>query len=45
MRLSRTPVSYRAPPPALGADTAAVLETELGLPASRIAELKAKGVI
>ena len=45
MRLSRTPVSYRAPPPALGADTAAVLETELGLPASRIAELKSKGVI
>ena len=45
MRLSRTPASYRLPPPALGADTEAVLETELGLPPARIAELRAKGVI
>ncbi len=45
MRLSRTPASYRLPPPALGADTAAVLEAELGLPPARIAELRANGVV
>ncbi len=45
MRLSATPVSYRAPPPALGQDTEAVLEEQLGLSTDRIAELKAQGVI
>ena len=45
MRLSATPVSYRAPPPALGQDTEGVLKAQLGLSADEIAELKARGVI
>ena len=45
MRLSKTPVAYRAPPPALGADTEAVLRDRLGLSAERIAALRAQGVI
>ena len=45
MRLSATPVSYRAPPPALGQDTDAVLADRLGLSEERLSELKALGVI
>jgi crotonobetainyl-CoA:carnitine CoA-transferase CaiB-like acyl-CoA transferase len=45
LRLSRTPVSYRVPPPTLGADTEAVLEAELGLTSEEIARLRAVGAI
>ncbi len=45
MRLSRTPVSYLSPPPALGADTEAVLEAELGLTSKQVDELRTAGVI
>ena len=45
MRLSATPASYRAPPPALGQDTEAVLQEQLGLSAEEVAGLKARGVV
>lgn len=45
LRLSRTPVSYRRPPPLLGEHTAAVLSETLGLGAERLAELAAAKVI
>lgn len=45
IRLSRTPVSYRLPPPALGADTDAVLRERLGLDDATLGELRAAGVI
>jgi crotonobetainyl-CoA:carnitine CoA-transferase CaiB-like acyl-CoA transferase len=45
IRLSRTPVDYRLPPPALGAHTGEVLKEHLGLDESELAELKALGVI
>jgi crotonobetainyl-CoA:carnitine CoA-transferase CaiB-like acyl-CoA transferase len=45
MRLSRTPVSYRAPPPALGSDTDRVLAERLGLEPDEIAALRAQGVV
>jgi len=45
MRLSRTPVSYRAPPPVLGADTRAVLQDQLGLSDAEIDVLRASGAI
>jgi crotonobetainyl-CoA:carnitine CoA-transferase CaiB-like acyl-CoA transferase len=45
IRLSETPVAYDRPPPQLGADTAAVLGDLLGLEASAVAELRAKGII
>ena len=45
MRLSQTPVAYRAPPPALGADTEAVLRARLGLSDEEIARLRREGVI
>ena len=44
LRFSRTPVRYRRPPPALGADTDAVLG-ELGLDPPEIARLRKTGVI
>lgn len=44
-RLSETPVAYRCAPPALGADTEAVLGSVLGLDAARVAALREKGVI
>ncbi len=43
-RFSRTPVSLK-PPPQLGADTDAVLASELGLSDARLAALKAAGVV
>ena len=45
MRLSRTPVAYTLPPPALGADTDAVMKAELGLSQAEIDQLRAAGVI
>jgi crotonobetainyl-CoA:carnitine CoA-transferase CaiB-like acyl-CoA transferase len=45
IRLSRTPAAYRSPPPALGADTEAVLRQRLGLSDERIAELRRNGVL
>ncbi len=45
IRLSRTPVAYHAPPPALGADTDALLKTRLGLSAADIQALRDKGVV
>jgi crotonobetainyl-CoA:carnitine CoA-transferase CaiB-like acyl-CoA transferase len=44
-RLSRTPVEYRRAPPALGADTEAVLAERLGLDPAAVAELRAKGAV
>lgn len=44
MRLSATPVSYRHAPPALGADTEAVLQ-ELGLSLEDLADLRKSGAI
>lgn len=45
MRLSKTPVSYRWAPPALGADTEAVLGDELGLTPQEVATLRGDGVL
>jgi len=45
IRLSETPVAYRSAPPALGADTDAVLQEQLGLDAADIARLRAEGVV
>lgn len=44
-RFSDTPVDDSRPPPALGADTDAVLSDLAGCSAAEIAELRAKGVI
>ena len=45
LRLSRTPVSYRLPPPALGEHTRDVLQNQLGLSASDLETLRAAGAI
>ena len=45
LRLSQTPVAYRAPPPALGADTRAVLKSRLGLGDEELEALRGRGVI
>ncbi len=45
LRLSQTPVSARRPPPALGADTEAVLKARLGLSEQELSALKADGVL
>lgn len=44
-QLSRSPASYRAAPPRLGADTAGVLGARLGLSAAEMDALAAAGVI
>ena len=44
LRLSATPVSYRHPPPALGADTDAILD-ELGLTREELRLLRESGII
>jgi crotonobetainyl-CoA:carnitine CoA-transferase CaiB-like acyl-CoA transferase len=44
-RFSATPASVRRPPPTLGQDTEQVLQEELGLPAERIAALRAEKII
>ncbi len=45
IKMSKTPVTYRHPPPLLGQDTDAVLEELLDLGAESRAELRAKGVL
>jgi crotonobetainyl-CoA:carnitine CoA-transferase CaiB-like acyl-CoA transferase len=42
---SRTPVSYRQPPPKMGAHTDAVLSEALGLSAEELSALRERGVI
>ncbi|MGI4877364.1 MAG: CaiB/BaiF CoA transferase family protein [Janthinobacterium lividum] len=44
INLSASPVSYRAAPPTLGADTAAILG-ELGMSDAAIADLAARGIV
>ncbi|MGA9705427.1 CaiB/BaiF CoA transferase family protein [Pseudomonas sp.] len=44
VKLSRTPATYRSPPPTLGQDTRAVLE-DLGLNAEQIERLYAAGIV
>ncbi|MCE3004348.1 MAG: CoA transferase [Xanthomonadaceae bacterium] len=45
LKLSATPVEYRAAPPLLGADTRAVLREHLGLGDAQVDALAAQGVI
>lgn len=45
VRFSRTPIDYGRSPPLLGADTADVLRTRLGLDAATLAGLAERGVI
>ena len=45
MRLSATPVTYRAAPPRLGEHTDSVLANDLGLSAAEIAALRGRGII
>jgi crotonobetainyl-CoA:carnitine CoA-transferase CaiB-like acyl-CoA transferase len=45
VRLSRTPVEYRLPPPLLGEHTETILRTELGLADERLSQLRERGVI
>ncbi len=45
LKLSETPVTYAKPPPALGADTEAVLARHLGLGQAELQALAADGVI
>jgi len=45
VRLSRTPAAYVAPPPALGADTDAVLAERLGLRPETLEALREAGVV
>jgi len=45
VRLSETPADYRLPPPLLGQHTDEVLKQALGLDDTKLAELRAKGVI
>jgi crotonobetainyl-CoA:carnitine CoA-transferase CaiB-like acyl-CoA transferase len=45
VRLSETPADYRIAPPLLGEHTEEVLRSRLGLTASEVADLRAKGVV
>jgi crotonobetainyl-CoA:carnitine CoA-transferase CaiB-like acyl-CoA transferase len=45
VKMSETPVTYRAPPPRLGANTVEVLTSELMLSAPEIAYLRSSGAI
>jgi crotonobetainyl-CoA:carnitine CoA-transferase CaiB-like acyl-CoA transferase len=45
LKMSETPVTYAKPPPALGADTGAVLARHLGLGPTELRALAAEGVI
>lgn len=45
MRLSKTPVEVRMPPPLLGQHTDEVLRDELGMSASQINELHQRGIV
>ncbi len=44
VRMSETPPSYRTPPPALGADTDAVL-ADLGFATQEISAMRAEGAV
>jgi formyl-CoA transferase len=45
MRLSKTPVEVRMPPPLLGEHTDEVLRSDLNLTIQEITHLRSKGVI
>jgi crotonobetainyl-CoA:carnitine CoA-transferase CaiB-like acyl-CoA transferase len=45
LKLSETPASIRMPPPTLGAHTASVLGTDLGMTAAEVDALRARGVV
>ena len=45
IKMSGTPVTYRAAPPMMGQHTDSVLQELLGLDAKAVAELRAKGAI
>ncbi len=45
IRLSRTPVSYEVPPPALGEHTREVLVELLGMPEAEVAALRERGIV
>lgn len=45
MRLSKTPVEVRMPPPLLGQHTDQILSSDLGFDHQRIAQLRSKGII
>jgi crotonobetainyl-CoA:carnitine CoA-transferase CaiB-like acyl-CoA transferase len=45
LKLSGTPVAYHTAPPMLGADTEDVLKNVLNMPADRIKDLRAQGVV
>ena len=45
IRLSKTPVTYRRPPPLLGEHTEEVLSDDLGIEANEIARLRSEAVI
>jgi formyl-CoA transferase len=45
IRFSRTPISYRVPPPLLGEHTEEVLREVVGRSAEEIADLRAQGVV
>ena len=45
MRLSKTPVEVRMPPPTLGQHTESILQERLGLSPEAIDRLKQKGII
>jgi len=45
VRFSRTAIEYERAPPPLGADTMSALEERLGLDATALADLAARGVI
>ena len=45
LRLSVTPVAYRAAPPRLGEHTDSVLADSLGLSAAEIATLRERGIV
>jgi glutaryl-CoA transferase len=45
IKMSETPITYRVPPPRLGADTIDVLTSQLTLSSSEIAKLQSSGTI
>jgi len=45
VRMSRSETGMQGPPPSMGADTASVLESWLGLSADEVAGLEARGVV
>ncbi len=45
IKYSATPISYRSAPPALGADTEAVLHTVLGIAPAEVARMRKAGII